>query len=54
MLDTIKSVPGVCFAELQNAKDGDACIYTVECESGADVRKKLFFTLAQKNMAMII
>lgn len=53
VLDAIKSVPGVCFAEQQSAKDGDACIYTVECESGVDVRKKLFFTLAQKNMAMI-
>lgn len=53
VLDAIKSVPGVCLAEVQNAKDGDAGIYTVECENGVDVRKKLFYTLAGKNMAMI-
>ncbi len=53
VLDAIKSVPGVCFAEAQTAKDGDAQSYIIECESGTDVRKKLFFTLAQKDLAMI-
>ena len=53
VLDTLRGVPGVCFAEAQNVKDGDACVYTIECESGADVRKKLFYTLAQRDMAMI-
>ncbi len=53
VLDALKSVPGVCFAEAQTARDGDAQTYIIECESGTDVRKKLFFTLAQKNLAMI-
>ncbi|MBE6583921.1 MAG: ATP-binding cassette domain-containing protein [Ruminococcaceae bacterium] len=53
VLDALKSVPGICLAEAQTSKDGDAQTYIIECESGADVRKKLFFTLAQRNLAMI-
>ena len=53
VLDAIKSVPGVCFAEVGATKDGDAQTYIIECDSNQDVRKKLFYTLADKNLAMI-
>ena len=53
VLETIREIPGVSFAEAQTQRDGDAYVYTVESEMGADVRKKLFFTLAQKGWAMI-
>ena len=53
VLQTIKEIPGVSFAEAQTARDGDAYIFTVESERGADIRKKLFFTLSQKGWAMI-
>ncbi len=53
VLQTIKEIPGVTFAEVQTARDGDAYIFTVESEQGTDIRKKLFFTLSQKGWAMI-
>ena len=53
VLDVIKSVPGVCYVEALAQKDGDAYTYTVESEAGVDIRKKLFFTLSDKGMAMI-
>lgn len=53
VLATIKEIPGVSFAEAQTQRDGEAYVFTVESEMGADVRKKLFFTLAQKGWAMV-
>ncbi|MBR3686906.1 MAG: ATP-binding cassette domain-containing protein [Clostridia bacterium] len=53
VLDTIKSLPGVSYAELLAQKDGDACTYMVESEFGVDVRKKLFYTVAERGWAMI-
>ena len=53
VLQTLKDVPGVSFAELQTERDGDAYVYTVESELGVDVRKKIFFTMAQKGWAII-
>lgn len=53
VLETLKSIPGVSFAEAVGQKDGDAYTYVVESELGVDVRKKLFYTLAEKGMAMI-
>ncbi len=53
ILQTLKEIPGVAFAEAQTVRDGDAYIFTVESETGADIRKKLFFTMAQKGWAMI-
>ncbi len=53
VLETLKAIPGVSFAEAETARDGEAYVFTVESELGADVRKKLFFTLAQKGWAMV-
>ncbi len=53
VLQTLKDIPGVSFAEAQTSRDGDAYIFTVESEQGTDIRKKLFFTLSQRGWAMI-
>ena len=53
VLQTIKEIPGVSYAEAETTRDGEAYVFTVESEMGADIRKKLFFTLAQKGWAMI-
>ena len=53
VLDVIKAIPGVSLAEAESGRDGEAYIFTVESEMGADVRKKLFFTMAQKGWAIV-
>lgn len=53
VLDTIKKIPGVVFAETQGQKDGEAYDFIVESEAGIDVRKKLFFTMAEKGWAVV-
>ena len=53
VLQTIKEIPGVSYAEAETTRDGEAYVFTVESEMGADIRKKLFFTLAQKGWAMV-
>lgn len=53
VLDTLKSLPGISYAEALAQKDGDANTYMIESEMGADVRKKLFFTMAEKGWAIV-
>ncbi len=53
VLEAIKDIPGVTFAEAQTQRDGEAYVFTVESELGADVRKKLFFTMAQRGWAIV-
>ena len=53
ILQTLKDIDGVSFAEMQTERDGDAYVFVVESEPGADVRKKIFFTMAQKGWAMV-
>ncbi|MBE6647266.1 MAG: ATP-binding cassette domain-containing protein [Ruminococcaceae bacterium] len=53
VLETIKSIPGVSFAEAQTQRDGEAYIFTVESDMTSDVRKKLFFTMAERGWAIV-
>ncbi len=53
ILDTLKNMPGICYAEALAQKDGDAYTYMIESDLGVDIRKKLFFTLAEKGWAII-
>lgn len=46
-------IPGVAYAEVLAARDGDAYTYMVESEVGTDIRKKLFSTLAARGWPMI-
>lgn len=53
ILATLRSIPGIVYAEALAEKDGDANTYMVESDYGTDVRKKLFFTLADRGWALI-
>ena len=53
ILQALKDIDGVSFAEMQTERDGDAYVFVVESEPGADVRKKIFFTMAQKGWALV-
>ena len=53
VLDMLKDTPGISYAEALAQKDGDANTYMIESEPGVDIRKKLFFSLAERGWAMI-
>ena len=53
VLATLKSKPGIIHAELLSGRDGDAYTFNIETEVGVDVRKSLFYTLAEKNWPLI-
>ncbi len=51
--DALKSMDGISYAEALAQKDGDAYTYMIESEYGVDIRKKLFFFLAERGWAMV-
>ncbi len=53
VLDTLKSMHGIAYAEVLAQKDGDAYTYMIESDFGVDIRKKLFYVLAEKGWAMV-
>jgi len=53
VLSTLRNLPGICYAETLAARDGDAYTYLIESEVGIDIRKKLFWTLAEKSWPLI-
>ncbi len=53
VLSMLRSKPGIVYAEVQAARDGDAYTYMIESEVGVDIRKNLFYTLAEKNWPLI-
>ena len=53
VLAALKAMPGVVYAELTPERDGDASAYVIESEVGADIRKRLFATLSEKNWPLI-
>ncbi len=53
VLSMLRNMPGICYAEVLAARDGDAYTYMIESDVGVDIRKKLFFTLAEKKWPMI-
>ncbi len=53
VLQTLRGMSGVVYAEQLAERDGDAYTYTVECAAGQDIRKNLFFTMASKGWAMV-
>ena len=53
VLAMLKAKPGIVYAELLAEKDGDAYTYMIESEVGVDIRKSLFYTLAEKKWALI-
>lgn len=53
VLAMLRSKPGVTYAEALAQRDGDAYCYTIESEVGVDIRKSLFYTLAEKNWPLV-
>ena len=53
VLAMLKSKPGIVYAEVLAERDGDAYTYMIESEAGIDIRKNLFYTLAEKNWPLI-
>ena len=53
VLEALKNMQGISYAEALAQKDGDAYTYMIESALGVDIRKKLFFFLAEKGWAMI-
>ena len=49
----LRSRPGITYAEVMPQRDGDAYCFTIESEVGVDIRKSLFYTLAEKNWPLI-
>ena len=53
VLSTLKSMTGIVYAETLAERDGEAYTYMIESEYGVDVRKKLFYTMAERGWAII-
>ena len=53
VLSMLKAKQGIVYAEALAERDGDAHTYMIESEVGLDIRKNLFYTLAEKNWPMI-
>ena len=53
VLNMLRSRPGIVYAEVLAERDGDAYCYTVESEVGVDIRKSLFYSLAERNWPLI-
>lgn len=53
VLKLIKSIQGVVYAEVIGNRDGDSVAYMVESADNIDIRKPLFFALAEKRWPII-
>lgn len=53
VLSMLRSKPGIISAELLPQRDGESYSYVIESEVGIDIRKNLFYTLAEKNWPLI-
>ena len=53
VLSTLRSMQGIAYCEALAERDGDATTYMLESAPGIDIRKKLFFTLAERGWALI-
>lgn len=53
VLAMLRSKPGIVHAEALQQRDGDAYAYLIESEVGIDIRKSLFYTLAEKKWPLV-
>jgi ABC-2 type transport system ATP-binding protein len=53
VLAMLRSKSGIVYAEALSERDGEAYTYAIESTAGVDIRKSLFFALAEKGWAMI-
>lgn len=53
VLTMLRTLPGISYAEALAERDGDAYTYMIESDYGVDIRKKLFFELANRGWALV-
>ena len=53
VLEMLRERPGVVYAEQLAERDGDAYTYAIECAPGVDIRKPLFYALAERGWPLI-
>ncbi len=53
VLSTLRAMQGIVYCEALAERDGDATTYMIESTPGLDIRKKLFYTLAERGWALI-
>ncbi len=53
VLSTLKSLPGVVYAEAVGERELDSFTYHIESEPGVDVRKPLFYALSERGWAIL-
>ncbi len=53
VLRVLRSIKEITTAEVFGDREGDSFVYSIECQAGVDIRKPLFYTLAQNNMPLI-
>ena len=53
VLALLKAVPGVVYAETAGERELDRFTYRIESEPGVDIRKPLFFALAERGFAIL-
>ena len=53
VLAALRSIKGIIYAEALAQRDGDAYAYMIESETGVDIRKPLFYALAEKKWPMV-
>ena len=53
VLSYLRAKSGILYAEVEDARDGDAYSYRIECAAGVDMRKNLFFSMAEKGWPII-
>lgn len=53
VLSLLKNKQGITYAEALGERDGDAFTYMVESAPGVDIRKTLFYTLAEKDFPLV-
>ena len=53
VLSYLRQKSGILYAEVTTERDGDAYTYNIECAQGTDMRKALFFSMAEKGWPII-
>ncbi len=53
VLSYLRAKSGILYAEVGTERDGDAYTYNIECAAGVDMRKNLFFSMAEKGWPII-
>ena len=53
VLSALRAKSGISYVEQLPTRDGDAYVYNIECDADIDIRKSLFYMLAEKNWPLL-